>query len=231
MSPNTSDLSFPQDLIPAGYDLSEEEWQEHVREIIKIGQQDNVTNEGDEAERELDMSWAVVFVRMDNGLYHVGPRRLETDILHVSKPTKYAQMPEGFSAGNTEVETILPTEDEEEIKRWKLVPCSARLQFANCWVRFRCKLLEAYGYPENFVLEAKSNNVVDCTVYRMANDENDNRLLWINMKALRSGSEVDVELCCKKVVGNEVTRLSSVELEYVEEEEAMRFYEKPYIGV
>ena len=56
MSTNTSDCVFPQDLIPAGYDLTEEKWQAHVDEIIRIGQQDHTTNEGDEPERELDMS-------------------------------------------------------------------------------------------------------------------------------------------------------------------------------
>ena len=115
--------------------------------------------------------------------------------------------------------------------RWKLVPCSVRLQFSNSWVRFRCKLLEAYGYPEDFILEAKSNHVTDCTVYRMADDENENRLLWINLKVWRSGSEVMMELCCKKIVGDEVTRLSQVKSRYVEEEEVGRFFEKPYNGV
>lgn len=40
---------------------------------------------------------------------------------------------------------------------------------------------------------------------------------------------MEVELCCKKIVGDEVTRLNSVELEYVEEG-VIRFYEEPYIG-
>ena len=100
---------------------------------------------------------------------------MATDILHISNPTTYAQLPEASSAGNAEVETILPTEDEEEIKRWKLVPCSAQLRFSNTWVHFRCKLLESKGCPESFVIEAKSNSIIDCSVYRMANDENDNR--------------------------------------------------------
>ena len=247
MSTNTSEWVFPEDLIPAGYDLSEVQWQTHVDDIIQIGQQDPTTNEGyetnegeetnkgdetsegDEPERELDMSWAVVFVRMGQELKHVGPRRHKTDILHVSKPDTYSQVPAASSAGNTEVETIFPTEDEEEIKRWKLVPCSARLQIGNCWVRFRCKLLEASGCPEDFIVEAKSKLVIACAVYRMANDENDNRLLWINLKVWKSGSEVMMELCCKKIVGNEVTELNAVELDYVEAEEVMRFYEEPYV--
>ena len=44
----------------------------------------------------------------------------------MSKQDTYAQVPEASSAQKVEIETILPTEDEDEIKCWKLVPCSAR---------------------------------------------------------------------------------------------------------
>ena len=167
------------------------------------------------------MSLTLVFVRMAKELFRVGPRQLQTDILHVSNPNAYAHVPEATSAeagmlcqelvaretlsstypDNFEIETILPTNDEDEIKYWKLVPCSARLQYANSWVRFRCKLLEYKGYPEVCVVVAKSDNVIDCTIYRMADDENDNRLLWVKMKAWRFGARAEVELCCKRKTG------------------------------
>ena len=225
MSANSSELMFPQDLIPAGYDLSDEQWKEHVEEIIRYGQQDSSTS------RQIDMSWSVVFVRLNKDLFHLGPRQTKTNILHISNPTTYAQLPEASSAENAEIETILPTNDEEEIKMWKLVPCSAQLRFSNTWVRFRCKLLESKGCPESFVIETKSNSIIDCKIYRMADDENGNRLLWVNMKAWRFSAPVEVELCCKKIVGDEVTRLSQVEERYVWEEDFGRFFEEPYVGV
>ena len=211
--------------MPAGYELSDEQWEAHVREIIKIGEEGNTTNEEVRPNGQIDMSWAVVFVRLAKVIYYVGPRESPTNILHVSNPNRYANVREATSATNDDVETILPTEDEDEIRRWKLVPCSARLQYANAWVRFRCKLLEYKGYPEVCVVVAKSDNVIDCTIYRMADDENDNRLLWVKMKALLSGAPVDVEMCCKKIVGDEVTVLSDDELKYVQEEEYMRFWD------
>lgn len=228
--------------MPEGHDLSDEQWQTHVDEIIRIGQGDETekgaeankgdeTSKGNELESELDMSWAVVFIRLDKEMEYVGPRRYPTDILHVSQPATYSRVPAASSTGNTEVETIFPTEDEEEIKRWKLVPCSARLTIGNSWVRFRCRLLEASGCPQDFVIEAKSEFVIACAVYPMANDENDNRLLWINLKVRMSGSESMMELCCKRIVGNEVTKLNAVELEYVAAEEVGRFFEEPYVGV
>ena len=50
----------------------------------------------------------------------------------------------------------------------------------------------------------------------------------LNKKRAR---DAKVELCCKKIVGDEVTRLSQVESRYVEEEEVGRFFEEPYIGL
>ena len=43
--------------------------------------------------------------------------------------------------------------------------------------------------------------MIDCQVYRMANDENGNRLLWVNLKASRKGALTVVELSCKKKIG------------------------------
>ena len=51
------------------------------------------------------------------------------------------------------------------------------------------------------------------------------------MKVWRSNASIEVELCCKKIVGDKVTRLSQVEERYVEEEEVGRFFKEPYIGV
>ena len=231
MSNNPSDLVFQEDLVPAGFELTDEEWEAHIKEIIKIGEEEDVGNGRNDQSNNIDMSWSIVFVRMDKEIYHEGPRQLPTNILHVSNPGTYAAVPEGTSSNNTEVDTILPTEDEDEIKRWKLVPCSAQLQFSNSWVRFRCKLFESEGHPENFEVVAKSENVLDCKVYRMANDDRGNRLLWINMKAKRFGNPIPVELCCKKIVGQEVTRLSDDESDYVCQEECGRFWEEPYTGV
>ena len=217
MSTNTSEWVFPEELIPAGYELSEEQWHEHVMDIVRYGQD------------HIDMSWSVVFVRLDKKVLHIGPRQKETNILHVSNPSTYAQVPAASSAQNAEIETIFPTDDEDETKQGS--PCSARLRFSNFWVTFRCKLLESKGYPESFVIEAKSNHIKDCNIYRMADDENGNCLLWVNTKGWRDGAWSELELCCKKIVGDEVTRLSQVEERYVREEEVMRFYEEPYVGI
>ena len=210
--------------MPAGYDLTEEQWEAHMKEIMELG------DDEDTKSREIDMSWAVVFSRIDKNVFHYGPLSIQKANLHVSNLERYAHVPEGTSAGDTKIETILPTEDEDEIKRWRLIPCSAHLQFSDTWVRFRCKLYESQGHPENFEIEAKGKRVVDCKVYRMANDDNGNRLLWVNLKAKRNGVLMVIELCCKKIVGDEVTRLSRVEGEYVDQEEAGRFFEEPYTG-
>ena len=45
------------------------------------------------------------------------------------------------------------------------------------------------------------------------------------MKAKRFGNPVPVEICCKKIVGHEVTRLSDDESDYVCQEEFGRFWE------
>ena len=75
-------------------------------------------------------------------------------------------------------------------------------------VRFRCKLLESQGYPENFIIEVKSDRVIDCNIYRMANDDNGNRLLWVNIKALKKGAPTVVELCMKKTGRSDSTKAS-----------------------
>lgn len=41
-----------------------------------------------------------------------------------------------------------------------------RLQFSNSWVRFRCKLLESKGHPDDFEI-AESDNVLDCIIHRI----------------------------------------------------------------
>ena len=84
---------------------------------------------------------------------------------------QYVAVPAGTSNDNTKIDTVFPTEDEDEIKRWKLVSCSAQLQLSNSWVRFRCKLLESQGFPEEFEVVKTSENVLDCKVYRMANHD------------------------------------------------------------
>ena len=161
---------------------------------------------------------------MAKDLEHIGPRWFE--IVHVSDPSTYANVPDATPAGNAGVETLWPTDDEEDIRRWKLIPCSAQLRFANCWVRFRGKLLESQGYPEVCEVDTKSNNVTDCTVHRMADDENGNRLLWVKMTVkMKAADDLQIELCCKKIVGDEVTRLSRVEEEYVHDEEMGRFWD------
>ena len=228
---NPLDLVFQEDIVPAGYELTDEAWEAHMQEIIKIGEEEIADNGGEEKSTNIDMSWAVVYVRIDKKMHHQGPRELPTDILHVSHPGMYVAIPAGTSNDDTKIDTVFPSEDEDEIKRWKLVPCSAQLRLSNSWVRFRCKLLESQGSPEDFEVVTTSENVVDCKVYRMASDGRGNRLLWINMKAKRFGKPIPVEMCLKKIVGQEATSLSGDETEYVIQEECGRFWEEPYVGV
>ena len=209
--------------MPADHDLTEEEWEDHMREIMEIGEIEDTRS------HEIDMSWAVVFSRLNKDLLYNGTLPVNKANLHVSSLGTYAQIPAASSGQNTAIETILPTNDADEIERWKLVPCSARLTFSKSWVQFRCKLLESQGYPEIFEIESKSNAVIDCQVYRMANDENGNRLLYINLKLRRNGVPAVVEMCLKKIVGDEVPGLTQGEGEYVDQEEGGRFYEEPYI--
>ena len=228
---NPSELVFSEDIVPAGYELTDEAWEAHMQEIMEIGKEEIADKGEEEKTTNIDMSWAVVFVRIDKEMYHDGPRKLPTDILHVSHPGMYVGVPAGTSNDNTKIETVFPTEDEDEIKRWKLVPCSAQLQLQNSWVRFRCKLLESQGVPEDFEVVKTSPNVVDCKVYRLAHDDNGNHLLWINMKGRRLGKPRTVEMCLKKIVGQEVTSLSHNERSYVFDEECGRLWEEPYVGI
>ncbi|KAK0512888.1 hypothetical protein JMJ35_004905 [Cladonia borealis] len=77
--------------------------------------------------------YAVVKVWINEDMKQYGPRQRVTDYIHVSDPGTYAPIPESNAAENAAVETLFPTEDEDEIKRWKLVPRSACVQYEQYW--------------------------------------------------------------------------------------------------
>ena len=107
-----------------------------------------------------------------------GPRLLETDIIRIGGPSRYAQIPQTDLAENAVIETLFPTDDEEDIKHWKLIPRSARVQYGRYWCSFRVKWLEYLDRPVEFIYAgAKDSHVTDCEVKCLAEDDNKNVLL------------------------------------------------------
>ncbi|KAK0513256.1 hypothetical protein JMJ35_004242 [Cladonia borealis] len=168
--------------------------------------------------------YAVVKVWINDDIEQYGPRQRVTDYIHVSDPDLYAPIPEANSAENATVETLFPTEDEDETKRWKLVPRSACVQYDQYWACFNVKWQESVDEPAEFSLAiTKGPGVVDCKVEVMTEDDNKHRLLLVTMLTLEGDVENKIDLWGKRIVGNEeYTLLTKDEKSYVWFEEQKR---------
>ena len=114
-----------------------------------------------------------------------------------------------------------PADDEVEIRNWRVIPCLARVQYNGYWASFKCKLQECISVPMDFVLADTNPYVTQCRMKHMGADGNDNVLLWVNMTITINNSTWEYELCGKRIVGDEETKLNSDKMRYVWEEELL----------
>lgn len=248
MSDTQPNLEFPEDMDILGIEdymeLSEEQWRQHIAEIMGEGEDENtlethrenelpdeenatvpgpsdipstgLTTDERQSTLEINIHYAIVMVMVDNGLKHRGPRQRAGDLVLISGPRTN-------SAGNVDIETLYPTDDEVEIKHWKLIPCNARIQFERYWAHFHCKLQESISLPQDFVqADAKHPDVIECKIEYRGYDGNNNALLWVNMTVRRNGATHKLDMGCKRIVGYEQTALDSDEIQYLWEEELLR---------
>ncbi len=167
-----------------------------------------------------DIMYAIVMVRVDDELVHFGRRLYQTDYVHVSGPGIYANIPETNSAEDVGIDTIMPTDDEEEIEHWRLIPCSAVIQYRQYWASFSCKLQEYIGEPRDFVrAEGAEHNVLQCEIKSAGTDDNRNNLLQAEMTVRKGVGIEKFEFWCKRIVGDEEPELTRSEGRYVSDEE------------
>ena len=206
----------------------DEQWEEHfagtMDEVHGNTAQTGLANPEDQSSGENGDFYAVVRVWIDDDRIQSGTRQHLTNYIHVSDPGVYAPIPESSSAENAAVETLFPTEDEDEIKRWKLIPRSACVQYDQDWANFSVKWQESANQPIGFShVVTKGPNIVDCKVEALANDNNGHRLLLVTMVTLKEGVESKIELWGKRIVsGDQYTRLIPDEKDYCWVEEQKR---------
>ena len=122
-----------------------------------------------------------------------------------------------YGKGDTIRSDNLNTKDEDEIKRWKLVPRSACVQYDQDSASINCKWQESADEPVEFSdAVTKDPNVTDCTIEALAADNNGHRLLLVTMVTMKEGIESKIELWGKRFVGDDgYTRLTKDEKSYV----------------
>ena len=204
----------------------EEQWEGHfagtMNEVHGNTAQTGLANPGDQSSGGNGDLYAVVRVWIDDK--HLSGPRQGLAYIHVSDPGLYAPIAESNLAENAAVETLFPTEDEEEIKRWKLIRRSACVQWGHDWANFSVKWQESVEQPVEFsTVVTKGPNVVNCKVEALANDNNGHRLLLVTMVTMKEGVETKVELWGKRLAGgNSYTRLTADEKDYCCFEEQKR---------
>ena len=179
---------------------------------------------------DTDMNYTIIAVWADNEIVQVGPRKWETQAVHITGPGTYASMPETNPAEDVGIDTIEPTDDEEQIEHWKLIPRSALIQYGRYWASFRCKLHEYTSRPMDFVrvehAESRVNEckmVTECKIESIGQDDNENELLRAEMIIGTGVTMAKYELWCKKIVGNEEPILTDDERQYIWYEEQKTF--------
>ena len=221
--------------------FSDEQWQQRITDIMRDDEhestaeqrvnQDNevftnehtavpgtsdvssngLTTNEQQSTRYIDISYTMVKVRRDKVLK---PPGTQFEIIRIGGPsqTDFAE--------NAVIETLFPTDDEDDIKRWKLVPRSARVQCGNYWCSFSVKWLEYLDRPVEFIYAgAKDSYVINCEVKCLADDDNKNALLHVNMTVLSDGVPCNLEVWCKRNTGDGMTQLTSDEAQYIWDEE------------
>ena len=175
---------------------------------------------------ENEASYSIVRVWMNDGLRQNSPSQQTADYIHISGPGMYADNPLPNSVVDAPVETLLPTTDEDEIRRWKLIPCSACAQYDNYWACFTGKWQEQAGRPVEFSYANKHGpGVIDSKIECLADDDNGHPLLLVTMIVLRRGVESKIEFWGKRrIVGDEMTRLSAAEQDYCLDTELKRLF-------
>ena len=237
-----SDISFEDYM-----NFSDEQWQQRITDIMRDDEhestpeqrvnQDNevftnehtavpgtsdvpstgLTTNEQQSTRDIDISYTIVKVRRDKDLK---PPGTQFDFIRIGDPSRYAPNSQTDLAENAVVETLFPTDDEDDIKHWKLVPRSARVKCGNYWCSFWVKWLEYLDRPVEFIYAgAKDSYVTNCEVKCLADDDNKNTLLYVNMTVLSYGVPCNLEVWCKRNTGDERTQLTSDEAQYIWDEE------------
>ena len=240
MSETPYNLESPYDIDLASHeehvDFFDEQWEQHMAGLGNEHVDENLeqpthqhhelpaaenaiasgpSNAEQQSSGENAVSYAVVRVWINDGIRQNGPSQRAEDYIHVSGPGMYADNPLPNPAEDAPVETLLPTTDEDEIRRWKLVPCSACVQYENYYACFTGKWQEQPDRPIEFsCTDRKGPGVIESKMECIADDDNGNPLLLVTMMVLRRGVVSKIELWGKRMVGGETTQLSADEREY-----------------